>query len=164
MLVIYDGKMASPNLSIGVVSKRTGCSVPTIRYYEGIGLLPSAHRTDGGQRSFTEATVDRLTFVRRCRDFGFSLDQVRELVGLVDEPSRPCVEVRDLAAAHLAEVQNKLLELQALERSLQSFVAACNNACLGGPTLDCTILEDLSRTAERPSNQSKGCCGSRDKP
>lgn len=152
--------MASPNLSIGVVAKRTGCSVPTIRYYEDIGLLPSASRTEGGQRNFSEATVSRLTFIRRCRDFGFSIDQVRELVGLVDEPTRPCTEVRDLAATHLAEVQNKLLELQALESSLRGFVQACNTACAGGAALDCTILEDLSRTTQRPSNQGKGCCGS----
>lgn len=163
MQLIYDNNMTSPNLSIGVVSKRTGCSVPTIRYYEDIGLLPSVHRTDGGQRSFTEATVGRLTFVRRCRDFGFSIDQVRELVGLVDDPTRPCVEVRDLAAAHLAEVRNKLLELHALESSLHSFVQACNSTCAGGPALDCAILGDLSLTAARPSDQSKGCCGGQEK-
>ena len=150
--------MASPNLSIGVVAKRTGCTVPTIRYYEDIGLLPNANRTEGGQRNFSEATVARLTFIRRCRDFGFSIDQVRELVGLVDEPTRPCIEVRDLAAAHLAEVQNKLLELQALESTLRGFVGACNAACAGGAALDCTILEDLSRPVERASNQGKGCC------
>lgn len=151
--------MASPNLSIGVVAKRTGCSVPTIRYYEDIGLLPSASRTDGGQRNFSEATVARLTFIRRCRDFGFSIDQVRELVGLVDEPNRPCIEVRDLAAAHLAEVKNKLLELQALESTLQGFVGACNAACAGGATLDCTILENLSRPIEPSPTRGAGCCG-----
>lgn len=162
--VIYDSAMASANLSIGVVSKRTGCSVPTIRYYEDIGLLPSAHRTDGGQRSFSEATVGRLTFIRRCRDFGFSLEQIRELVGLVDEPTRPCIEVRNLAATHLDEVQRKLMELQALERSLQGFVRACDKACAGGAALDCTILEDLSRPVERSPNQGNGCCGGQEKP
>lgn len=151
--------MAAPKFSIGVVAKRTGCSVPTIRYYEDIGLLPSANRTEGGQRSFSEATVGRLIFIRRCRDFGFSLDQVRELVGLVDEPSRPCVEVRDLAAIHLAEVQSKLLELKALESSLLGFVRACNAACAGGATLDCTILEDLSRPVEASPSSGTGCCG-----
>lgn len=125
--------MAAPNLSICVVAKRTGCSVPTIRYYEDIGLLPNADRTDGCRRNFSEATIARLTFIRRCRDFGFSIDQVRELVCLVDEPTRPCVEVRDLAAKHLAEVQRRLLELQALESSLGAFVRACDRDCAGGP-------------------------------
>lgn len=151
--------MPAPTLSIGVVAKRTGCSVPTIRYYEGIGLLPSANRTDGGQRNFTEATVRRLTFIRRCRDFGFSIDQVRELVGAVDEPTRPCVEVRDLAARHLTEVRRKLQELLALEVSLQGFVSECDAACAGGAALDCTILEDLSRPIESPLVQRRGCCG-----
>ena len=151
--------MAAPNLSICVVAKRTGCSVPTIRYYEDIGLLPNADRTDGCRRNFSEATIARLTFIRRCRDFGFSIEQVRELVCLVDEPTRPCVEVRDLAAKHLAEVQRRLLELQALESSLGAFVRACDRDCAGGPTLDCSILEDLSRPAAAAPSRSSGCCG-----
>lgn len=134
-------------LSIGAASKQTGCSVPTIRYYEEVGLLPPAPRTDGNQRHYDEAAIRRLTFIRRCRDFGFSIGQVRELVGLVDQPQRDCVEVRDIAQAHLAAVQEKLRELQALEASLSRFVASCNSACAGGPAVDCTILEDLSTPA-----------------
>src|SRR6478609_1089585 len=91
--------------SIGAASKQTGCSVPTIRYYEEVGLLPAAPRTDGNQRHYDEAAIRRLTFIRRCRDFGFTIEQVRELVGLVDEPNRDCVEVRDIAQAHLTVVQ-----------------------------------------------------------
>lgn len=131
-------------LSIGAVARQTGCTVPTIRYYEEIGLLAPAARTDGGQRTYSDAALRRLTFIRRCRDFGFSIDQVRELVGLVDEPDRPCLEVRDIAAAHLVEVRRKLQELRELEASLDAFVCSCNTACSGGPALDCTILEDLA--------------------
>jgi len=87
------------------VAKRAGCTVLTIRYYEDIGLLPPAARTDAGQRHYGEAALRRLTFIRRCRDFGFSIEQVRELVGQVDQPDRPCTEVRDIAAVHLAEVR-----------------------------------------------------------
>ena len=149
-------------LSIGAASRLTGCSVPTIRYYEEVGLLPPALRTEGNQRHFDESAIRRLTFIRRCRDFGFSLDQVRELVGLVDQPDRDCVEVRDIARVHLQEVQKKLAELQALEASLARFVDSCNSACAGGPAVDCTILEDLALPG-RPRSEAapaagRSCC------
>lgn len=139
------------SLSIGTLARQTGSTVPTIRYYEEIGLLPAAPRTEGGQRHYGEAAVRRLGFIRRCRDFGFSIEQVRELAGLVDQPERPCVEVRDIAATHLKAVRQKLLELHALETSLAGFVGSCNAACAGGAAVDCTILEDLTL----PRN---GCC------
>lgn len=129
--------------SIGAAAKQTGCSVPSIRYYEEVGLLPPARRTEGNQRHYDQAAIRRLTFIRRCRDFGFTIQQVRELVGVVDEPSRDCVEVRDIAQTHLLGVQKKLAELRALEASLSAFVRSCNTACAGGPAVDCTILEDL---------------------
>jgi MerR family transcriptional regulator, copper efflux regulator len=141
----------APARSIGAAAKQTGCSVPTIRYYEEIGLLPAAPRTEANQRHFDEAAVRRLKFIRRCRDFGFSIEQVRELVGLVDQPDRDCVEVRDIAQIHLTAVRSKLAELQALEASLAGFVTGCNSACAGGPAVDCTILEDLARPA-------RSCC------
>lgn len=151
--------------SIGAASKQTGCSVPTIRYYEEVGLLLPAPRTEGNQRHYDDAAVRRLTFIRRCRDFGFTIEQVRELVGLVDEPSRDCVEVRDIAQAHLQEVQKKLTELKALETTLSAFVCSCNTACAGGPAVDCTILEDLATHAvpvpfESPATTSarRSCC------
>jgi DNA-binding transcriptional MerR regulator len=154
----YDDCM-SAKLSIGLVARQTGCTVPTIRYYEEIGLLPPAGRTDAGQRHYDERAVRRLTFIRRCRDFGFALEQVRELVGLVDEPDRPCVEVRDIAAAHLARVRRKLDELKALEASLSAFVCSCETACAGGPAVDCAILEDLALAEDRARfATSSNCC------
>ena len=154
----YDGGM-SARLSIGLVARRTGATVPTVRYYEEIGLLPAASRTASGQRSYDEATVRRLVFIRRCRDFGFSIEQVRELVGLVDEPDRPCVEVRDIAASHLQQVRRKLDELKALETSLSAIVCGCNVACAGGAAVDCTILEDLAVPGEDPARApGTGCC------
>lgn len=148
-------------LSIGLVARQAGCTVPTIRYYEEIGLLPAAGRTEAGQRQYDEKTIRRLTFIRRCRDFGFSIDQVRELVGLVDQPDRPCAEVRDIAALHLTQVRGKLEELKALEASLSAFVCSCESACMGGAAIDCTILEDLALPAgeariSRP--RGSGCC------
>lgn len=150
------------NLSIGLVARRTGATVPTIRYYEEIGLLPPASRTEAGQRTYDEASIRRLVFIRRCRDFGFSIDQVRELVGLVDQPDRPCIEVRDIAAAHLEQVRRKLDELRELEASLSAFVCSCETACVGGSAVDCAILEDLALPLERAHAvpPSARCCSS----
>ncbi len=152
--------MNASSLFIGAaVAKQTGCTVPTIRYYEEIGLLPPAARTGSGQRHYGQAALRRLMFIRRCRDFGFSIDQVRELVGLVDEPDRPCIEVREIAALHLVEVRRKLEQLRELEASLVGFVGSCDTACAGGAAVDCAILEDLSLPAQK-SRQAKatGCC------
>lgn len=150
----------SARLSIGLVARRTGATVPTVRYYEDIGLLPPAARTEAGQRSYDEAAIRRLIFIRRCREFGFSIEQVRDLVGLVDEPDRPCAEVRDIAAAHLAQVRQKLEELKALEASLSTFVCSCETACSGGPAVDCTILEDLALPADKAQVvRTASCCG-----
>lgn len=150
--VTYDARREvtkmNATISIGVLAQKTGCTVPTIRYYEEIGLLPAGPRTDAGRRLYAQLAVQRLTFIRRCRDFGFSIEQVRELVGLVDEPDRPCVEVREIASGHLVEVRKKLAELQALESSLSAFVVSCDSACAGGPSIDCTILEDLAHPAD----------------
>lgn len=148
-------------LSIGFVARQTGCTAPTIRYYEEIGLLPPASRTEAGQRHYDERTVHRLAFIRRCRDFGFSIDQVREWVSLVDQPQRPCTEARDIAAAHLSQVRARLAELMALEASLSAIVCSCEAACLGGPAVDCTILEDLTLPADErhlTQNGGDGCC------
>lgn len=158
--------MNTASISIGLLARQAGCSVPSIRYYEEIGLLPAVPRTEGGRRVYGAATVRRLSFIRRCRDFGFSIEQVRELVGLVDEPNRPCVEVREVAAKHLAQVRDKLAELQALERSMVAFVGSCDTACAGGTAVDCTILEDLASLAdtpllsasEAPNTQAGACC------
>lgn len=141
-------------LSIGTLARLAGCTVPTIRYYESIGLLPEGPRTDAGRRVYGEAAVQRLSFIRRCREFGFSIPQVRELVERIDDPQRPCVEVREVAARHLAQVQARLVELQALERQLTAVVAGCDQTCAGGAAVDCTILEDLS---PGPAN----CCATR---
>ena len=155
---------SSLSRSIGVLAQQTGSTVATIRYYEEIGLLPAGPRTETGRRMYGEPTVRRLTFIRRCRDFGFTLEQVRELVGLVDQPDRPCVEVREVAASHLQRLRQKLLELQALEQSMAEFVSGCDAACSGGPTIDCTILEDLAAPREMPRDAVSpvaACCGKR---
>lgn len=133
------------NFKIGVLAKQTGTNAPTIRYYEEIGLLRSAGRQAGNQRVYSAADVKSLTFIRRCREFGFSIDQVRSLVALVQDPASPCVHARDLAQEHLVAVRAKLAELKALERSIAAFVTGCDASCAGGMGPDCVILEDLSK-------------------
>jgi len=140
------------NLKIGALARQTGTNAPTIRYYEEIGLLRSAGRQAGNQRVYGDADVKSLTFIRRCREFGFSIDQVRSLVALVQDPASPCVQARDLAQEHLVAVRAKLAELKALERSIAAFVTNCDASCAGGAGPDCVILDDLS-------NGRKGACG-----
>lgn len=132
------------NLKIGDLARRTGTNAPTIRYYEDIGLIPRASRGDGGQRTYHISDVRLLSFIRRCRDFGFSIEQVRRLVSLMQDRSRDCVEARNVAQAHLDTVRAKLQELRALETSLASFVKSCDAECCGGPGADCVILQDLA--------------------
>jgi len=145
---------ASNAITIGVLAVETGCTVPTIRYYEEIGLLAPASRRGGGHRVYGDADRRRLTFIRRCRDFGFSIKQIRELVGLVGTPNSDCTVARNLVQSHLDGVRRKLKELRAFERSLKQFIDACNAQCLGGPAAACVILEDLAKP------QPSSCCGS----
>jgi DNA-binding transcriptional MerR regulator len=142
------------SLGIGALAQATGCTVPTIRYYEEIGLLPRATRRNGRNRSYGQVDLQRLAFIRRCRDFGFSIEQVRELVTLANSPEQDCSAARDLAQAHLVEVGRKLKELRALQRSLKQYVNACSARCAGGPASGCVILEDL---AARPRGTGCGC-------
>lgn len=148
----------SARLSIGVLARQAQCTIPTIRYYEEIGLLPVAARSDRGQRSYGEAAVKRLTFVRRCRDLGFAIDEVRELVSLADQPDRPCVEVRDIASVHLKQMRKKLQELRELEGSLTAYVASCDSACAGGAAVDCTLLDALTMPSQLTKVVRNGCC------
>jgi DNA-binding transcriptional MerR regulator len=141
---------ASP-LTIGALAERTDCNVPTIRYYEEIGLLAKAGRRPGGHRFYREADVKRLTFIRRCREFQFPLEKVRELVDLIDHPERDCNAAKQLAEEHLVVVRKKVVELQALEQSLSLFAESCSSLCAGGPARDCVILEDLG-------SPTSSCC------
>jgi DNA-binding transcriptional MerR regulator len=132
-------------LKIGKLAEWTGTSVPTIRYYEQIGLLPRAPRQAGGQRVYGRDDVERLTFIRRCREFDFSIDQIRALVAIVHDPESSCMDARNMAAEHLTAVRAKMRELKALERSLVAFVRSCDTSCAGGPGPECVILDDLAK-------------------
>jgi DNA-binding transcriptional MerR regulator len=136
--------MSEAPLTIGTLASRTRCSVPTIRYYEQIGLLPSPGRLTNGHRYYSRRDITRLGFIKRCRDFGFPIEQVRVLAQLFDDGDRACREVRDQAQLHLDEVRAKLAELCQLEASLELLVGSCDATCSAGPTRDCCILVDLA--------------------
>lgn len=139
-----------PTLTIGTLAARSGCNVPTIRYYEEIGLLAPASRRSSGHRTFGESDLRRLTLIRRCRDLGFPIERIRALVALADDPKRDCFEAREMAEAHLDEVRAKLAALRALARNLARFVESCAMACAGGRAADCAILEDLATSDKKP--------------
>ena len=126
-------------MRIGILAERTGTSVPTIRHYEEIGLLRQAARR-GGQRIYDHEDAHRLAFIRRCRDFDFSIPEIRALSSLMQNGT-PCGEARKLAEGHLDELRKKLGELQALERTIASVVTACASTCDGGATADCVIVQ-----------------------
>lgn len=126
-------------LRIGMLAKRTGTSVHTIRYYEQIGLLRRPVRS-GGQRIYDNETVRRSAFVRRCREFDFSIDEVRSLLALMQN-GKSCTEARNLAEGHLVALRRKLVELKALETTISSLISQCDASCVGGPASDCVILQ-----------------------
>jgi MerR family mercuric resistance operon transcriptional regulator len=134
--------MADTAMPIGELSRRTGCNIETIRYYERIGLLPAPPRR-GRYRSYGPPDVSRLRFVRRGRELGFSLDEIRALLELAAPQRRACDEVRVIAAAHLADVRAKLADLKRLEAVLADTVAQCRgrSAAPSCPVLD--VLERL---------------------
>lgn len=133
--------MKHDNLKIGDLARATGTKVVTIRYYEKIGLLAAPVRSVGNYRSFDAAALDRLRFIRRCRNLGFSLDQIRELLDLSSDAARPCADVDTITATHLADVERKITDLNALARELRRISKTCNG---GGTISNCRILDAIT--------------------
>ncbi len=125
--------------SIGELAKTTDTKVETIRYYERIGLLPEPGRTSGNYRSYSDEHLGRLSFVRRARDLGFSIEQVRALLGLSDQRDRSCATVDTIAREHLHEVDRKISDLKKLRRELDALIKQCDH----GTIADCRIIEAL---------------------
>ncbi|MHA1564925.1 MAG: MerR family transcriptional regulator [Alphaproteobacteria bacterium] len=128
-------------LTRGVIAARTGVNIETVRYYERIGLLPAPPRSKGGHRMYDEVLLRRLNFIRRCRELGFTLVEVRSLLQLVDGGDYTCGEVEALTTAHLGEVRHKLSDLKRLEKVLREMVARCE----GGEVPECPVIEALFR-------------------
>ncbi len=126
----------------GELAKRTGCNIETIRYYERIGLLPDPPRSDNGFRSYEERHLTRLTFIRRSRELGFTLEEVQDLLRLVDGGHYTCAQVQELALRHADEIQRKINDLHRMQRALKEMAAQCS----GEDVPTCPIVEILSET------------------
>jgi Cu(I)-responsive transcriptional regulator len=135
--------MLAETYSIGELARTTGTKVETIRYYERIGLLPPPARTGGNYRAYARSHLDRLSFVRRGRDLGFSLAEVRELLRLSDDRERSCNEIDQIARGHLAEVERKLADLTMLRGELRQLIDQCQH----GTVAECRIIEALAPRA-----------------
>ena len=131
--------MRATQLPIGVLSAETGVNIETIRYYEKIGLMPAPPRTEGRQRAYDRDHLRRLTFIRRGRELGFSLDQIRDLLGLVRGHDLTCAEVKAMTEQHVTAIRRKVKDLKKLERVLTDLAAKCRSNAVP----DCPILEAL---------------------
>lgn len=127
------------SLTIGALSERTGVNIETIRYYERIKLLPPPPRTAGNQRVYGEEHQKRLNFVRRARELGFTIEDIRAMLTLIDRHAVTCGEVQGIAERQLASVRTKLADLKRLELALKQMTASC----AGGEVPDCPIMEAL---------------------
>lgn len=126
-------------MNIGQAAKASGISAKMIRYYESIGLLNNAQRTDAGYRVYSEADIKTLSFLRHARDLGFSSEQMKDLLGLWKNQSRQSVEVKALALKHIQTLNQKIVDLQAMVEILQQSV----DGCAGNDQADCTILNQI---------------------
>ncbi len=127
--------------TIGSLSRDTGCNIETIRYYERIGLMPKPPRSKGGHRLYEKDHLKRLSFIRRSRDLGFTLEEVRGLLRMIDGHDYTCDEVKVLTLNHLQEVHQKIADLRRLETVLKTMAAECE----GGNIPDCPIIDALYR-------------------
>jgi DNA-binding transcriptional MerR regulator len=128
------------DLSIGELSRRAEVKVPTIRYYEQIGLMPETGRTEGKQRRYGRMAVARLAFIRHARELGFEVDAIRTLLSLQDDPDQSCARADEIAKARLVEVEKRIASLKALRKELRKMVEEC--AC--GRVGECRVIETLA--------------------
>lgn len=131
---------ASTVVPIGVLARQTGVKVPTIRFYEEIGLLPAPPRTAGNRRTYDAHDVQRLRFIRHARQLGFAVDDIRALLAMSALPDANCDEADRIARRHLAEVERRIAQLQALRGELVRMVEACGRGRVG----DCRVIESLA--------------------
>lgn len=126
---------------IGAMSRETGVNIETIRYYERIELMPKPDRTPGGTRQYSHEHLQRLSFIRRSRELGFRIDEIRAMLRMVDQDGVSCGEVHAMTVEHLASVKEKIAQLRKLERALSDMAAECAK----GDIPDCPIIETLFR-------------------
>jgi DNA-binding transcriptional MerR regulator len=137
------------SMSIGALSARTDVKIPTIRYYESIGLLPEPPRTVSNRRAYGAEHVHRLRFIRHARELGFEVEDIRQLLALSSDPNRPCGEVDAIARKHLAGIESRIARLQGLRAEVQRMIEQC--AC--GEIKDCRVVEVLADHGECASRR-----------
>ena len=128
-------------IGIGELSNQTGCKVETIRYYEKQSLMPEPARTDGGHRLYTEEMRGRLLFIRRSRELGFSMDEIRGLLSLVDGEQVSCERVKSMAEEHLRDIRAKISDLKKMQNTLSDLASRCS----GEDVPDCPIIDTLQK-------------------
>lgn len=128
------------SVAIGELSRRTAVKVPTIRFYEERGLLPTPERTEGNRRTYGEADVRRLRFIRHARELGFEVEDIRALLDLAGHPDRPCAEADAIARKHLADIEDRIARLTGLREEVRAMV----EQCAGGHVRECRIIEVLA--------------------
>jgi MerR family mercuric resistance operon transcriptional regulator len=128
---------------IGAASERSGCTIETIRYYERIGLVPKPLRNASRYRVYSPADMQRLMFIRRARELGFTLDEIRDLLRLAGDVAEPCAAVRDVAAGHLGDIRAKIADLRRMESLLANAVRQCEH----GEQAGCPVIDALSSGA-----------------
>ena len=133
--------MSNNRVTIGKVAAITGCHIETIRFYEKEALLPHPDRSEGGHRLYSTQLIERLVFIRRSRELGFSMAEIRQLLSLVDGEQVSCQRVQQIADEHLRDVRAKIADLKKMERSLDDL----SNQCSGDDVPDCPIIEVLQR-------------------
>ncbi|WP_292464580.1 helix-turn-helix domain-containing protein [Mesorhizobium sp.] len=136
---VAQSRMAR-TVSIGEAAERSNVKVPTIRYYEQIGLLPQPPRTEGNRRLYGEEDLRRLAFIRHARELGFEIDAIRTLLTLQDDPRQPCATADAIAQARLAEVVQRIRSLTALKTELEHMVEGCRH----GKVCECRVIEVLA--------------------
>lgn len=127
-------------MAIGELSRRAGVKIPTIRYYEQLGLMPEPDRSGSNQRRYGRADLDRLAFIRHSRDLGFSIDAIRDLLRLSAHPERPCTDADDIARDHLGQIRMKIARLRKLEEELARMLDQPQAHTIG----QCRVIESLS--------------------
>ena len=141
----------APALSIGELARQTGVNLETIRYYEKVGILPPIPRSANGRRRYGAPERRVLSFVRRSRELGFTLDEIRTLIRLGGPERAPCAQVREIASEHLRDIRGKIADLRRLERVLAETVAKCAN----GRAPRCPIIAELDSGSGAPEKRSR---------
>lgn len=145
----------APAHAIGALSRRSGVHIETIRFYERIGILPKPPRTRGGHRVYNQHHLKRLSFVRRSRELGFTLDEVRGLLELVDGGRYTCAEVKTITLNHLTDIRHKIADLRRLERTLSDMAGKCK----GGKVPDCPVIDALFNARNEALNRAPSSRG-----